>query len=451
MKNQFEIMTLTPVERLIPRLAAPSMLSMITGAVYNTADTWFVSRLGDSATGATGVCLAVTAMLQAVGFWIGMGAASNISRFLGRKHTFKACITASSAIVMAMLGGLMLTIFGILFNRPLLSVLGSTPTILPYAQQYSNVLFLGAPFACSSFVLNNLLRSQGRALFSMIGVVSGAILNIFLDPIFIFVFDFGIAGAALSTIICQTLSFSIMFIFICSQRSLVRVKLRYVSKNVGVYLMILSTGLPSLIRQGCNAAATVLLNRAAGSYGDAAVAAMSVVGRINFLVGSLVGGFGQGFQPVAGFAYGGKNYSRVKQSYKFSIIVCFSILTVGALICSLFASQIVGSFKSDSAAVVEIGVRALRYQCFGMPFFAFVILANMLLQTTGQKFMASFTSLSRQGFFFIPLIIILPHFYGLMGVEICQPLADVFSAVLCIGATVYFFRNKCVDIYNKQN
>ncbi len=436
-------MTLTPVERLIPRLAAPSMLSMVTGAIYNTADTWFVSQLGDSATGATGVCLAVTAMLQAVGFWIGMGAASNISRFLGRRHVFKSCIMASSAIVMAMVGGLMLTCFGVLFNRQLLSLLGSTQTILPFAQEYSRILFLGAPFACTSFVLNNLLRSQGKAFFSMVGVVSGAILNIFLDPLFIFVFNLGIAGAALSTIICQALSFLIMFVFLCSERSVVKFRTKYISKNLGVYLMILSTGLPSLIRQGCNAAATVLLNRAAGIYGDSAVAAMSVVGRINFLVGSLVGGFGQGFQPVVGYAYGAKNYNRVWQCYRFSLMVCVCILTVGAVVCSLFATDIVGSFRGDSPVVIQIGSRALRYLSFSMPFFAVVILANMLLQTTGHKALASFTSLTRQGIFYIPLIIALPYFYGIDGIILCQPIADLLSAVVCGVATVYFFKKKC--------
>ncbi|MCQ2975841.1 MAG: MATE family efflux transporter [Bacteroidales bacterium] len=444
MENQEDLqyykMIETPVSRLIPSLAWPTVLSMMTAAIYNTADTWFVSHLGDSATAATGICLPLTAIIQACGFWVGMGAGSIISRFLGRRHFFKAYITASSSTLLAFILGLILLLLGISFNKFILESLGSTPTILPFAQDYSKIIFLGAPFSCCSFLFNNLLRCQGRSFFAMIGIVSGAIINLFLDPFFIFVMDMGIAGAALSTILCQFISFLIMFISLLGKHSMLYLKLKYIYKKIGIYLLILSTGLPSLFRQGCSAVATVLLNRAGGVYGDAAVAAMSIVGRINFLIGSMMVGFGQGFQPVCGFAFGAGDYQRVRKSYKFSLVICTCILLCGAIICGIFAEDIISLFNTDSKSVVEIGTRALRYICITMPFTALIVLANMLLQSTGQKFWASVTSISRQGMFFIPLIIILPSFLGLTAVEITQSISDFMSAILCSIVTIGFFK-----------
>ncbi|MBR4440988.1 MAG: MATE family efflux transporter [Bacteroidales bacterium] len=439
-ERQYKDMMLTPVGRIIPRLAWPTVLSMMTAAIYNTADTWFVSRLGDSATAATGVCLPIIAMIQAVGFWIGMGAGSNISRYLGNRKNHEANEIASSSSLLAALAGVLLTLFGILFNRGIMESLGSTPTIMPYAMEYSQIVFIGAPFSCLSFVYNNLLRSQGRSFFAMVGIVSGAVLNLALDPFFIFYLDMGISGAALSTVLCQVIGFAIMLFALLGKNSMIHLDKRYISKRIETYTLILSTGLPSLFRQGCSAVATILLNRAGGVYGDAAVAAMSVVGRVNWLIGSIVAGFGQGFQPVCGFAYGAGNYARVRKSYMFSISVCTAILITGAVSCGIFAEEIISMFKAESHMVVEIGSTALRFLCLSMPFSALVILANMLLQTTGERFLASITSISRQGMFFIPLILILPHFFGLTGVEICQAVADFCSAVLCSVVTWRFFR-----------
>lgn len=438
--EQYVMMTQMPLQRLIPKLAAPTMLSMMTSAVYNAADAWFVSQLGDSAIAATGICLPLTAMIQAVGFWIGMGASSNISRFLGRKHNFKASIIASSSTLLSILISLVLAVLGIWLNQRILKYFGSTPTILPYAQDYSKIIFLGTPFACLSFVFNNLLRAQGRAVFAMAGVASGAIINIGLDPFFIYHLDLGISGAAISTVICQCISFLTMLIALKSKKSMIKLSLKFLSKNKGVYLLILSTGLPSLFRQGCSAVATVLLNRAGAVYGDAAVAAMSIVGRVSFLITSLVGGFGQGYQPVVGFAYGAKNYSRVKKAYKFSLTVCLTILFLGGLFCIFQAQRIMEFFRADSPKVIEIGKETFWFYGLSLPFNSVIILTNMLLQVTGEKFLASLTSVMRQGVVFIPLILILPEFLGLKGVEISQPLSDALSAAIAITVALHFFK-----------
>jgi len=443
MKNgdeQYLMMTQMPLQRLIPKLAAPTMMSMMSAVLYNTADTWFVSRLGDSATAATGVCLPLTAMIQAVGFWIGMGAGSNISRFLGKQHNFKASIIATSATALTVVVSLILGLFGFFGNSLILKHLGSTPTIMPYAADYSKVIFIGTTFSSLSFVFNNLLRSQGRAVFAMAGVISGTLINVALDPLFIFVFDLGIAGAAWSTVICQCVSFLIMLHALKSEKSMVKLSVKFLSENPGVYLLIMSTGLPSLFRQGCSALATVLLNRAGAVYGDTAVAAMSIVGKVSFLITSLVGGFGQGYQPVVGFAYGAKNYQRVKNAYKFSLTVCLSILFLGGMYCIFQAENIMKFFRADSPRVVEIGAETFFYYGLALPFNAVIILTNMLLQVTGQKFLASLTSVMRQGVVFIPLILVLPEFLGLKGVEICQPLSDSVSAAVAICAATYFFK-----------
>ena len=440
--KQYDRMMTVPVERLIPSLAVPTVLSMMTSALYNTADTWFVSHLGDAATAAVGVSFPLVAVIQALGFWIGMGAASNISRFLGRKSVFKANIVAMSAWVLSLWFGVVAMVLGNVFNKEVVSFMGATETILPYAQEYSRIIFWGAPLSCAMFVFNNLLRSQGRAFFAMIGIISGSVINLGLDPFFIFTLNLGISGAAISTLLSQAISLSVMFIALRKEGSLIRLKFKYISKIFGVYLLILSTGLPSLLRQGCSALATVLLNRAGAFYGDAAVAAMSIVGKISFLAGSAVVGFGQGFQPVVGFAYGAGNYARVKKSYFFSLGVMTSIFVINGLLCGMFPERIMRLFNVESQEVVEIGAFTLQWFSFSMPFQTLVILANMLLQVTGQKLLASMTSLMRQGIVYIPYIIIMPHFFGLRAVQTVQPVSDIVSGIFCAMVTWHFFRKK---------
>lgn len=431
-----------PVKRLIPTLAVPTVLSMMTSALYNTADTWYVSHLGDAATAAVGVNFPLVAIIQALGFWIGMGAASNISRFLGKRMPFKANIVAMSSVMLAVAFGIVAMAAGNIFNRQIVSFMGATETILPYAQEYSRIIFWGAPLSCAMFVFNNLLRSQGRAFFAMIGIVSGSVINLGLDPFFIFTLDLGISGAAISTLLSQAISLTAMFIALRREGSLIRLKIKYISKITGVYLLILSTGLPSLIRQGCSALATVLLNRAGVCYGDAAVAAMSIVGKISFLASSAVVGFGQGFQPVVGFAYGAGDYARVKKSYFFSLSVMTSLFVINGILCGLFPEHIMRLFNVESPDVIEIGAFTLALFSFSMPFQTIIILANMLLQVTGQKLLASMTSLMRQGIIYIPYILIMPHLIGLRAVQTVQPVSDIISGIFCAIVTWHFFKKK---------
>lgn len=437
---QYLKMTTGPVSRLILSLAVPTIISMLVTSVYNMADTYFVSKLGTSATGAVGIVFSLMAMVQAVGFSLGMGAGSNISRLLGKKENDRANIVGSSAFFCALTFGLFLTALGLFFLNGLMRILGSTPTILPFARDYAHYILLGAPVMCASFVLNNILRSQGRAALAMIGITFGGVLNIALDPIFIFVFHMGISGAAIATLISQCSGFCILLSFFVLKKSIVRLSVRSVSRAPEVYWTIIKTGFPSFCRQGLASAATVALNVNAALYGDAAVAAMSVVGRIFMFILSLMLGFGQGFQPVVGYNYGAAEYGRVKAAFRFTLAVGVGMLGVMALIGFFAAPEIIALFRENDVEVISIGAFAFRAQCLELPVQPLIVVTNMLLQSTGKNWQATLTATMRQGIFFLPLISVLPRIWGLAGVQVTQPVSDFCTALCCIPFLLFFFR-----------
>lgn len=440
-QTQYQKMTQTPIPKLIVTLAIPTIISMLTNAIYNMADTFFVSQLGTSAAGAVGIVFSLMAIVQAIGFMLGMGAGSLISRLLGQQQNDEANKTGSTAFFTAVAFGLLLTLLGLSFLDPLMKILGATPTILPYARDYARYILLGAPVMCGSFVLNNILRSQGKAFLSMIGLSFGGFLNIALDPLFIFVFDLKTGGAAIATLLSQCVSFSIMLSFFLSGKSVVQLSLLKVSKKFSTYLLIVKTGLPSFCRQGLASAATVALNVSAAVYGDAAVAAMSIVGRIFMFVFSAMLGFGQGYQPVVGFNYGAKKYQRVRQAFRFSILVGTILLTVLGAIGFIFAPQILALFRRDDQAVIAIGAFACRAQCAALLLQPVITISNMTFQVLGRSLQATFVSCCRQGLFFLPLIAILPACFGLVGVQLTQPIADVLTFSCCIPLLLSFFRD----------
>ena len=337
---QYKKMTETPIPRLITTMAVPTIISMLVTSVYNMADTFFVSKLGTSATGAVGIVYSLMAIIQAVGFMIGMGSGSQLSRLLGQKNQKEASEIGATGFYISIAFGLLLTVFGLIFIDPLMRILGATPTILPYARDYARYILLGASIMCASFVLNNLLRGEGKATLAMVGIATGGVLNIFLDPLFIFVFNLGIAGAAIATVLSQCISFIILLSFFLRGKSLISLNIRNVSRQAKVYISILKTGLPSLCRQGLASISTVALNLNAAVYGDAAVAAMSVVSRIFMLMISVLIGFGQGFQPVAGYNYGARKFDRVRQAVKFSLVWGTIVVVVLGIIGFVFAPQL---------------------------------------------------------------------------------------------------------------
>ena len=434
---KYHKMTETPVSTLICQLAVPCIISMLITSFYNMADTYFVGMLkSNSATGAVGVVFSMMAIIQAVGFFFGQGSGNYISRQLGGHHIEEAGKMAATGFFFAMIAGLIICVTGLLFLEPLAYFLGSTDTILPYAKSYLSIILIGAPWMTASIVLNNQLRFQGSAAYGMVGISVGAIINIVLDPILIFGCNMGISGAALATIISQFISFCIL-LRQCTKGGNISIKFKNFVPSLHYLILISQGGLPSLGRQGLASLATICLNRAAGPYGDAAIAAMGVVQRITMFGGSAMIGFGQGFQPVCGFNYGAKLYTRVLQGFWFCVkVACVFLLGVSAL-GILFAPQLIALFRNDPD-VIAYGTVALRLQCMTYPLMCWIVMSNMMTQSMGKTVPATFLAVARQGLFFIPLVLILPRFLGFLGVQITQSISDIltFSCAVPIQISV---------------
>ena len=438
-QQKFDRMTKTPIPRLIGELAVPTIISMLVTSFYNMADTFFVGKINTSATAAVGIVFPMMAMIQAFGFFCGHGSGNYISRQLGAHNFEDASKMSATGFVTAFVLGLGILVVGFLFTDPLLHIMGSTETILPYARSYMRIILIGAPYMTASLVLNNQLRFQGSAFYSMIGITTGAVLNIVLDPLFIFVLDMGVAGAALATIISQFVSFCLLIAGTFRGGNL-RLNLRDFSPSLKYYQNIVKGGAPSLFRQGLGSFATVCLNLMAGPYGDAAIAAMSIVTRISQFAASVVIGFGQGFQPVCGFNYGAKLFKRVQEGFWFCVKFCTSVLLVAAVCGWIFSPNLIGIFLKTDPLVIEYGSQALRLQALTFPLVGWITIANMMLQTIGKTVKASLLAMSRQFLFFVPVILTLPGFLGILGVELSQPIADFCSFLLAVPLSISVLR-----------
>ena len=438
-QQKFDRMTKTPIPRLIGELAVPTIISMLVTSFYNMADTFFVGKINTSATAAVGIVFPLMAMIQAFGFFCGHGSGNYISRQLGAHNFEDASKMSATGFVTAFVLGLGILVVGFLFTDPLLRIMGSTETILPYARSYMRIILIGAPYMTASLVLNNQLRFQGSAFYSMIGITTGAVLNIVLDPLFIFVLDMGVAGAALATIISQFVSFCLLIAGTFRGGNL-RLDLKDFSPSLKYYQNIVKGGAPSLFRQGLGSFATVCLNLMAGPYGDAAIAAMSIVTRISQFAASVVIGFGQGFQPVCGFNYGAKLFKRVQEGFWFCVKFCTSVLLVAAVCGWIFSPNLIGIFLKTDPLVIEYGSQALRLQALTFPLVGWITIANMMLQTIGKTVKASLLAMSRQFLFFVPVILTLPGFLGILGVQLSQPIADFCSFLLAVPLSISVLR-----------
>lgn len=425
-------MTTTPVEKLILRLAVPTIISMLVSSFYNMADTFFLGRSRDSviATGAVGVVFSLMAIIQAIGFFFGHGCSNFISRKLGSKETELAEKMASVGFFTAIIIGFIIMALGLTFIEPLAWALGSTELIMPKAVEYMRIILIASPYMIGALVLNNQLRFQGSAFFAMIGITSGAVLNMILDPIFIFNFDMGVTGAALATAISQFVSF-ILLIWGIKRSSAIKIRLKNFKPSLYLYSEILAGGSPSLCRQSIASIATICLNFAAKPYGEVAIAAMAVVSKIAMFANSTIIGFGQGFQPVCGFNYGAGLYKRVLKAFWFCVKFAFLFLLTVSILGVIFAPAVVNTF-GNGPEVEKIASAALRFQCFAFPLNSFIVLSNMLLQTIRKPIRATVLAISRQGLIFIPLIITLPRILGITGIEMCQMISDIFTFMLTI-------------------
>lgn len=438
--EQYEKMIKTPVPKLVTAMAVPTVISMLITSVYNIADTWFVSKLGTSASAATGIVFSLMAIVQAIGFTVGTGAGSVISRLLGKKNDKEAQETATAAVMTSFVLGGILSGLGLSFLEDFTRLLGATDTILPYAMEYARYILYVSPLMTAAFVLNNLLRAEGRTVLAMVGIGFGGVLNIILDPILIFSAGMGILGAAVATVVSQVVSFLILLACFFTKKTILRFSLKNLSGDWKIYKNFLYNGMPSLFRQGLASAASVALNHVAAGYSDAAVAAMTIVGKIFMLVYCMLIGFGQGYQPVVGYNYGAKEYTRVRKSYRFTLWSGNVGMTVLGIVQYALAPWLLQRFVSDDAQVIEIGVRALRMQSVVMPLLSLGVVCNMTFQAVGKSFVATFLAACRQGVFFLPLIWFLPGICGTMGMEAAQPLADVATFVVCVPFIRSFLR-----------
>ncbi len=433
-----------PLPKLLAALAAPAIVAVMITSIYNMADTFFVGLMGSSSkTGAVGVALPIMTIIQAVGFFFGHGSGNYVSRALGHKDTRDAETMAATGFYSGIVMGLVITVSGFALIKWLPGWLGATETIEPYTREYLQYIFIGAPWMVGSLILNNQLRFQGSAFYGMIGIGSGGILNIVLDPIFIFTLDMGVGGAALATILSQFVGFVLLWIGTLKGGN-IRLRIKNVRPSLENYREILRGGLPSLWRQGLSSVSTMCLNLAARPYGDPAIAAFSIVSRVMMFALSAVIGFGQGFQPVCGFNYGAERYDRVRGAFWLSFKVSIVVLTAFAILGACFAPGVVEIFmtgeNAEALEVAAIGAKALRLQCIFFPLLGFLTLSNMMLQTIGLAGRASVLAASRQGIFFLPAIFILPQLFGLAGVQWSQPIADLLSVLLTIPITLSVLR-----------
>ncbi len=432
--DRHTFLTQTPVPKLILKLSVPTIISMLVTGFYNMADTYFVGRIPENATLATaavGIVFPLMAVIQAFGFFFGHGSGNFLSRMLGAGEKEKASQMASTGFALAVLMGILIAVCGNIFIKPIAVFLASedvSELTLSMTETYGRIILVGAPFMMAQFVINNQLRFQGSAVYAMAGLLSGAVINVILDPVLILWMGMGVQGAAIATVSGQVTSFFILFIG--SRRGEnIRLGWKNIRINGYYFLQIVNGGAPSLFRQGLAAISTMLLNRAAGAYGEPAIAAMSIVNRIVMLLYSALIGFGQGYQPVCSYNFGAGLTARVKEGFWFCVkwgTVFLSVLAVG---CFIFAPQVITLFREDPE-VVAVGRVALRAQCCALPLSAMVIMSNMMLQSIGKGVKASITSSARNGICFIPLILILPNILGLFGVEITQTAADVLTLAI---------------------
>ena len=436
--DNYTFLTQAPVHRVIVTMAIPTIISMLVTGLYNIADTFFVGKIDTQATAAVGIVFSLMFFVQAMGFFFGHGSGNYISRELGARRHENAVKMASTGFFSSFFFGLVILVLGEIFLTPLSLMLGSTATILPYTEDYMQVILLGAPFLTSSLTLNNQMRLQGNANFAMYGIVTGAILNVVLDPFFIFTCGLGVSGAAWATVVGQVVSFVILF-FMARRGENIAIRFRNFSPSIQRYKEIFYGGSPSMMRQGLACVATMSLNFAAGAYGDSAIAAMSIVSRIAMLSFAVVIGLGQGFQPVCGFCYGAGLYGRLKEAYKFTVTIGTFFLIVLAIIGWMISGTLIGVFRDDPE-VIAIGIVALRWQLCVFPVNALILASNMLAQTCRKPWRANILAAARQGLFFIPLIFILPSYFGLLGVEMCQAVSDVLSFTLTVPIVIYTFR-----------
>ena len=435
-----EMMTTVRVEPLILKLALPTVAIMMVSSFYNMADTYFVSTLGTSAVAAVGIAHPIMSIIHAIGIFFGQGAGNSVARMLGAGKNEEATVMASTGCILSFaLTALFVTLPCLLLTEPLAILMGATPTMLPFARTYFVYIFLAAPWIAASLVLNSLLRFQGSAFYSMVGMCAGAVINLILDVWFMFILKLGIGGAALSTMIGEMVSF-LLLLAGCFFKDNLRIRLKNVSLKPRYFKEMFRGGFPALIRNSIGSLSGIVINNVAAGFGDALIASMSIAQRISVLALSAVGGLGQGFQPVCGFNYGAGLYSRVKKGFWFCIRISALVLLFAALAMAAFAPQLISLFRLTDSEVIRLGTRALRLSCLTYPFMGWVTIFGMMLQTMGKTLPASILAVAWHGLFQLPCVLLLAPLLGELGVQISSPVSMFLTLLLTVPLAISVFK-----------
>ncbi len=443
--NRIYLLEEAGVASALLKLGIPTMVGMLISALYNAIDAYFVGGLGMSQMGAVSVVFPVVQIIIGLGMMFGAGASSYISRLLGKGDNEQADKTASTSLFSGLLVGAIIIIGIMVFLDPVLTALGSTETILPYARAYAKIYVTGSIINVFTVMMNNLLTAQGATKFTMIAMLTGSIANVILDPVMIYGMDLGIEGAAIATVISLCINMALYIGYIAKKKGVLRFSVRNIDPSKTIYAEVLKIGIPVLLFQMLASVAMGSINTAAKPYGDYAVAAMGAVTRIMTVVTYVVFGFLKGFQPFAGYNYGAKKYERLKKSIRLCMIWSTVFCIVAAIVLFIFADPIVSLFGTDTE-MAGIAAKALRLNAVLFITFGFQMVYASLYLAIGKSLVGSVLSLSRQGIFFFPLVLVLPHVMGLTGVVWVQPMADLLTTILTIVFAVRINHTLSIEI-----
>ena len=443
--NKMELLGSTPVPRALMSLGIPIMIGMLINALYNLVDAYFVGGLGEHPMGAISVVFPLGQVVVGVGLMFGSGAASCLSRLLGKGDKSTADKVASTALYGSVFIGCILISLAIIFLKPILSFLGATDTILPYALTYARIYVLSCIFNVFNVTMNNIVASEGAAKTTMCALLSGAGINIVLDPVFIYTLKMGVAGAAIATAISQIVSTIVYLSYVLGKKSTFSFSLKKFTPEKEIVAEILKIGVPTLTFQLLTSLSVALINRAANGYGDAVIAGMGAVTRVTSMGTLVVFGFLKGFQPLAGFSYGAKNFKRLRQSIKVSILWSSIFCVIAGLLMALFSTQIISQFASGNEAMIAVGQKSLMANGFSFFLFGFYTVYSSLLLALGKSTAGFILGACRQGICFIPVIMVLPKFAGINGIFYAQPIADVMSAIVTVFMALHLHKKLEVD------
>lgn len=430
--SKLELLGNAPVSKALVSLGIPIMIGMLINAFYNLADAYFVGGLGEQQMGAISIVFPIGQAVVGLGLMFGNGAASYLSRLLGCGNKKATDIAASTALYSSVFIGAVFIMIAAIFLKPILTLLGATETIMPYALVYARIYILSCIFNVFNVTMNNIAASEGAAKTTMFALLSGAVINIGLDPLFIYAFHMGVAGAAIATAISQFISTAIYLSYILKKKSAFTFAIKNFSPSGQIYIEVLKIGIPTLVFQLLTSLSIALINRASSAYGDSIIAGMGAVTRITSMGTLIVFGFLKGFQPIAGFSYGAENFQRLRQSVKISILWSTAFCIIAGLFMIIFSAQIIAQFANGNKEMILFGQKSLAANGFSFFLFGFYTVYSSLFLALGKGTAGFVLGACRQGICFVPVILLLPGIFGLNGILYAQPAADVLSAIVTV-------------------